>query len=112
MSCSWCTNRSSMVLMSLVKSPIVPSFNVGNTAARPVLRRHAEMFDCWYAGLTGGAGGCSCRRRKRTMEQPNIVRGNILGSGNQDSNLPDFGLCTVHDSHLPNAEAGVVKDCT
>src|SRR3982074_1833919 len=43
MSCNWCTNRSFMVLMSLLKSPIARFllFREHDSARR----RHADMFD-------------------------------------------------------------------
>src|ERR1700688_1442759 len=57
MSCSWCKNRSFMVLMSLVKRPMaLILFGFGNTTARPFHCRNADMFDCGYKANQGIAG--------------------------------------------------------
>src|SRR6266478_932581 len=65
MSRSWCTNRSFMVLMSLVKSPIAMILFIRGTHSDAFVVAAAPTCSISDVTLTGGSRGCSSRLRKR-----------------------------------------------
>src|ERR1700682_5256045 len=114
MSCSWCTNRSFMVLMSLVKSPIAPILFVWGTHSDAFVVAAAPICSIADVTLTGGSRGCSCcLRKRRAMEQEHREKWNGRTAAARDWNFGRCGISTACDTRpRSKAEAGVVKDCT
>jgi hypothetical protein len=90
-------NRSFMVLMSLVKSPIVRLL-LWNTTARPFV---ADTPICSVAGISANRQGARMflRAAKTSRWNGNIAReGTAANRAGHDSHFPQENICTAYDS--------------
>src|SRR3981081_3107003 len=100
MSCSWCMNRSFMVLMSLVKSPIARIlFGFGNTTRGPFV---ADTPICSVADTRANQliARLFLAKEKSGWNIGNIAKETGGGTANAKVSHPRRkALCTACDSH-------------